>query len=79
MGGLTDQQYIDQNSFQEMVLPELMAAGVVILDPLPYLKKANQSNDYLPMDKGGFIYCDTNHLSAYGAMRVEPTFGPLFD
>ena len=79
MGGLTDQQYIDQNSFQEMVLPELMAAGVVILDPLPSLKKANQSNDYLPMDKGGFIYCDTNHLSAYGAVRVEPTFNPLFD
>ncbi len=79
LSGLTDTQYVAQNSFQEMVLPDLEAGGVVILDPLPSLKKANQSDDFLPVDKNGFMYCDTNHLSAYGAMRVEPTFEPLFD
>jgi len=79
LAGLTDAQYSEQNSFQNRVLPELEAAGVVILDPLPYLKKASQSNDFLPVDAKGFIYCDTNHLSAYGAMQVQGAFEPLFD
>ncbi|WP_020473816.1 acyltransferase family protein [Zavarzinella formosa] len=76
---LPDQPRLAAERFYASILPRLTERGVAILDPLPYLRTADNPDLILPYDSGGSLYRDSAHLSPHGAKTIEPLFAPMFD
>jgi hypothetical protein len=74
---VSETEYATQNAFQHRVLPELVARGVEVLDPLPALKQIGGGDHYPAMDRRGLLYHDRDHLSVHGARAVEGVFEGL--
>ena len=72
------QEYEAANRHETM-LPLLLARGVNILDPIPYLQ-AESSSDTIPAcNSQGSFYFDANHISLHGARVIQPVFMPVVD
>jgi peptidoglycan/LPS O-acetylase OafA/YrhL len=75
--GMTPADYGAVNRFHASILPKLAQRGVHILDPVPILQARTNSQAFFPFDSGGSFYCDSNHLSSYGALAIKPLFVPV--
>lgn len=78
---MSSDDYEAANRYYVSLLPKLAERGVVILDPVPPLRRRNPAatGDLLPFDSGGCFYMDGNHLSEYGASAIKDIFRPAFD
>lgn len=76
---MSQQTYDDQNRRHDAILPQLVARGVKILDPIPLMQRSGSSKGILPFDSEGCFYLDSNHLSLHGARAVQPMLEPLID
>ncbi|MCE9604768.1 MAG: acyltransferase [Planctomycetia bacterium] len=76
---VSPQEYATKNPFYETLLPQLIAHGATILDPIPVLQARTNSLEIPASDAGGLFYRDTHHLSGYGGKAIKPMFTPVVD
>lgn len=70
--------YTADRSFCESLRQRISGEKVEFLDPLPSLLKRMPTLDLLPYDEDGCFYSDSDHLSPYGALAIEPALAPAF-
>ena len=57
---------------QQRIFRKIETPGVQFIDPVDYFTDA--SGVIRPFDAGGVLFLDTNHLTAYGSLRLKPAF-----
>jgi peptidoglycan/LPS O-acetylase OafA/YrhL len=67
-------EYDLANRYYETLIPDLIAHGVRILDPLVEMQTRPGSSELQLCDSQGIYYSDSHHLSVYGGKIVEPLF-----
>lgn len=74
--GITVGSHVKLQSFANSAIDAVAGDRVTVLDPLPYLSAKNHC---LLSKEGRSLYYDSHHLSAFGALQLEPMFAPLFE
>ncbi|MEK7781699.1 MAG: acyltransferase family protein [Verrucomicrobiota bacterium] len=76
--GLTPTQFTAADKMPAALMEKLKAAGVQVLDPIPLLMARANSEKFVPFDSDGSFYYDSDHLSTYGSLALQPLFAPIF-
>ena len=72
--GVSKEQHMRQQNEINTILDKLTPMGVKVLDPATILCEDNWCSNNM---NNKSLYRDDDHLSAYGAMQLEPLFQPL--
>lgn len=70
-------EHLRRSAIVNQILDGVAGPGVHVLDPASALTTRNGVS--LMVKDGLSLYADTNHLSTYGAMQLEPLFSSIFD
>jgi hypothetical protein len=74
--GLSVSEHLQASRQQDVIFQALEGVGVRVLDPLSIFDDGHGRCRI--MAEGKSLYCDSHHLTIFGAMQLRPLFSPIF-